>query len=262
VADAMSFPENFDRLHQHEETIRRQTKEAIAASDTLSRHFAAVEASMTLLRHFSRDYPYNGEDELTIHLLGIRLFNSAAGAVQSLTSGYYQNSVMLQRDILEVTFLLDYFRTNEASIAEWRGCTESERNKKCGAYKVRTELDNRDGFTEKKRMQAYSTLCTLGAHASYQGFRLLTPTAGGDAYCGPFFANGTLEVTVAELAKLCVTATRTFTMFFDVKSLADYEISLSFMEAEVAWFEHFIGPIDKGKLGRMRALVAQRRRQG
>lgn len=58
---------------------------------------------------------------------------------------------MLQRDILEVAFLLDYFRSNEARIAEWRGCTESERNKKFGAYKVRTALDDRDGFKERKR---------------------------------------------------------------------------------------------------------------
>jgi hypothetical protein len=152
-----------------------------------------VEASMTLLRHFSRDYPYNGEDELTVHLLGIRLFNSAAGAVQSLTSGYYQNSVMLQRDILEGAFLLDYFRSNEASIAEWRGCTEKERSQKFSAFKVRTELDNRDGFSEKKRMQAYSTLCTLGAHASYQGFRLFAPTAGGDAYADPSLRTARLK---------------------------------------------------------------------
>ena len=87
MADATLFPENFDLLHQHEEVIRGQTKEAIAASDTLRRHFAVIEASMTLLRHFALDYPYNGEDELTIHLLGIRLFNSAAGAVQSLMRG-------------------------------------------------------------------------------------------------------------------------------------------------------------------------------
>jgi hypothetical protein len=68
---------------------------------------------------------------------------------------------MLERDLLEVTFLLDYFRTNEASIAEWRGCTESERNKKFGAYKVRTALDDRDGFTEQKREERYKRLCTL-----------------------------------------------------------------------------------------------------
>jgi hypothetical protein len=251
-----SFPQTFDLLHQHQEDLRRRTKEAVAASDTLQRHFAAIEASMTVMERLVTSYPYNGEDELTIHLLGIRLFNSAAGAVQSLTAGYYQNCVMLQRDILEVAFLLDYFHSNPASVAEWRGCDEKERNQKFSAFKVRTALDNRDGFTEKKRMQAYSTLCTLGAHASYPGFEFLRPTAGGEPHCGPYFADRALDATAAELAKLCVTAARTFTLFFDARSLVDYEAALSFMEAEVAWFEHFLRPIDKGQLDAMRALVA------
>jgi hypothetical protein len=205
-------------------------------------------------------YTHNGEDELTIHLLGIRLFNSAAGAVQSLTAGYYQNCVMLQRDILEVAFLLDYFHSNPASIAEWRGCDEKERQQKFSAVKVRTALDDRDGFTEKKRMQVYSTLCTLGAHASYRGFEFLRPTAGGDAHCGPYFADRALDATATELAKLCVTAARTLTVFFEARSLADYEAELSFMEVEVPWFEHFLGPIDKGRLAVMRELVALLRR--
>jgi hypothetical protein len=168
---------------------------------------------------------------------------------------------MLQRDILEVTFLLDYFRTNQASIAEWRGCTESERNKKFGAYKVRTALDDRDGFTERKREERYKRLCTLGAHASYQGFLLLTPTAGGDAHRGPYFANRVLEATVAELATLCVNAGATFTRFFKMRSLLGDETKLAFMEATVAWSEHFIGPCDKGPLNALRARVA-RGRQG
>jgi len=181
------------------------------------------------------------------------LFNSAAGAIQSITARYYQNCVMLQRDLLEVSFLLDYFRTNAASIAEWRGCDETERNKKFGAFKVRTALDDRDGFTERKREAAYKRLCTLGAHASQEGFEFLRPT---DAHCGPYFANRALEATTAELAKLCVGAAGTFNVFFDGRSLADYETKLSFVEAQVAWFEHFIGPFDKGQLGGMRALVA------
>jgi hypothetical protein len=163
VADA----KNFDLLHQHEEGLRGQTKEAIAASDTLRRHFAVIDASMTLVLHFASDYPYKGEDELTIHLLGIRLFNCAAGAVQSLTAGYYQNSLMLQRDLLEVSFLLDYFHSNKASIVEWRGCTESERNKKFSAYKVPTALDDRDGFMERKREEHYKLLCTLSSGSTW-----------------------------------------------------------------------------------------------
>ena len=260
MADATLFPQNFDLLHQHEEALRCQTKEAIAASDTLRRHFAVIDASMRLVLHFARDYPYNGEDELTIHLLGIRLFNCAAGSVQSLMAGYYQNSVILQRDLLEVSFLLDYFRSNKASIVEWRGCTESERNKKFGAYKVRAALDDRDGFTERKREEHYKLLCTLGAHASYQGFQLLQPAAGGNAHCGPYLANRALEATVAELAQLCHSAAATFTRFFKVRSLLDDETNLSFMEATVAWSEHFIGPCDKGPLNALRARVALRRK--
>jgi hypothetical protein len=259
-ARKMEFPKNFDLLHEGEEFIRAKTKEAIEASDNLLRHFDVVTASMTLINHFARGNAHTGDDELTIQLLGIRLFNSTAGAVQSLMGGYYQNSVMLQRDLLEVSFLLDYFRSNKANIVEWRGCTESERNKKFSAYKVRTALDDRDGFTERKREEHYKLLCTLGAHASYQGFQLLQPTAGADAHCGPYFANRTLEATVAELATLSVRAAGTFRLFFEGRSLLDVEIKLSFMEAEVAWFEHFIGPFDKGQLNGMRALVALRRR--
>jgi hypothetical protein len=255
VADATSFPENFNLLHQHEEAIRGQTKEAIAASDTLRRHFAVVEASMTLLRHFSRDYPYNSEDELTVQLLGIRLFNSAAGAVQSLISGYYQNSVMLQRDILEVSSLLDYFRSNENRISEWRRSPE-----KFTPGAVRKALGTRDD-SEQKRKERYKLLSGIGTHASYEGFQLLTPTAGGDAHCGPYFANRWLEGTVAELAQLCVGAAANFVVFFDRRSLLDDETELACMEAHVAWVEHFSGPCDKGSLNRLRARVA-RRRQG
>ena len=256
MADATLFPQNFDLLHQYEEALRRQTKEAIAASDTMRRHFAVIDASMTLVQHFARDYPYNGEDELTIHLLGIRLFNSAAGAVQSLTTGYYQNSVMFQRDLVEVTFLLDYFRSNEGHISEWRRSPE-----KFTPDVVRKALDRRDGFNGLKRRDQYKLLSGIGTHASYRGFQLLTPTAGGDAHCGPYFANRVLKATVAELAKLCVGAAATFIVFFDGRSLLDEETKLASMEATVAWVEHFIGPCDKGPLNGLRVRVA-RRRQG
>lgn len=260
IIDAtMTFPDNFDLLHWGEEFIRAQTKNAVEANDVLLRHFIAIEASQTLIDHFARGYVHTGDDQLTIQLLGLRLFNSAAGAIQSLMGGYYQNSVMLQRDLLEVSFLLDYFRLNAAHIAEWRRCDESERNKKFSAYKVRTSLDDRDGFTERKREAHYKLLCNLGAHASYQGFRLLRPTPSSDAHCGPYFADRALDATAAELAKVSIGAATNFTLFFDAKSLADWETKLGFMEAQVAWFEYFFGPFNKGQLDGMRAVVARLR---
>jgi hypothetical protein len=97
------FPQIFDLLRQGEggeESIRRLTRVEIGASDTLLRHFSAVAESVIVIEHFVRGHVGTGNDELTIQHLGIRLFNSAAGAVQSLMSGYYQNSVMSQRDLV------------------------------------------------------------------------------------------------------------------------------------------------------------------
>jgi hypothetical protein len=162
---------------------------------------------------------------------------------------------MLQRDLLEVSFLLDYFNSNRERIAEWRGCTESERNKKFGAFKVRTALDDRNGFTERKREAHYKLLCSLGAHASWQGFEMLRPTPGGDAHCGPYFAERALDATVAELAKICVSAAMNFNPFFEAKSLVDWETKLRFMEVHVVWFEHFFGPSDQ--LNQIRAAIAR-----
>ena len=73
----------------------------IAGSDVLLRHFNAVAELLTAIDHFARAYGHAAEDELTIQLLGVRLFNNAAGAAQSLTGGYYQNAVILKRDLLE-----------------------------------------------------------------------------------------------------------------------------------------------------------------
>jgi hypothetical protein len=254
-AVALVFPENFVLLHQGEEFIRGRTKGAIEASEVLLRHLAAVAESMTVIDHFARGYAHIGDDELTIKLLGFRLFNGAAGAVQNLMCGYYQNSVMLQRDLLEVSFLLDYFKSNKGRIAEWRGCRESERNKNFGAFKVRTALDDRDGFTERKREAHYKLLCTLGAHASWQGFELLRPIPGGGAHCGPFFAERALGHTVAELAKIGILAATNFISFFKAKSIVDQETKLRFMEAHFAWVEHFFGPSEQ--LDQMRAAIAR-----
>jgi hypothetical protein len=164
---------------------------------------------------------------------------------------------MHQRDLLEVSFLLDYFQSNPKLIAEWKACTESERNKKFGAFEIRKFLDDRDGFTERKRAEHYKLLCSLGAHATDQGFRLLQPIPGGDAHCGPFFAETALTATISELAKIIDGAAGNFTMFFSAKALPEYEVKLRFMEKRALWFERFFGPFDSGQIEQMRVLVAR-----
>jgi hypothetical protein len=252
----MIFPENFDLLHKGEEFIRSKNTDAIKKSEVLLHHLNMVADSMNIIDHFARSYSNQNDDQLVVQLLGFRLFNSMAGAIQNFMAGYYQNAVMKMRDILEVSFLLDYFNTDRALIAAWKGCSENERNKRFSAFKVRTTLDDRDGFTGKKRMEHYQLLCNLGAHASFQGFELLRPTAGGDAHCGPYFADRALDATLSELAKVAVGAAGNFAMFFDPRNLPDLETKLHFMEAQSVWFATFFGrSLDLGQIGEIRDLL-------
>jgi hypothetical protein len=254
----MKFPENFDLLHQGEEFIRARSKEAISTSEILLHHFNMVSGSMTLIDHFARSYKHKSEDQLIIQFLGIRLFNGLASASGHLLSGYYQSSVMQQRDILEVSFLLDYFKTTPSLIVEWKSSTEGERNKKFGAFHIRKALDDRDAFTSRKREEHYKLLCNLGGHASYQGFQMLQPIAGSDAHCGPYFADRALNATMAELAKIACGAGGNFTRHFTAASLIDYETKLHFMEKQAAWFDAFFGEgFDRGQIDRMRDIVAR-----
>ena len=114
------FPHKFISLHQGEECLRRQSVDAIIASADHLRHTQAIETSLDLIDHFARQYPHRSEDQLTVQLLGIRLFNGSAVAMKLLLSGYYQASALQQRDLLETVFLLDYFTTSGALIACWR----------------------------------------------------------------------------------------------------------------------------------------------
>lgn len=235
----MIFPNNFDLLHLGEETIRAESKKAIKISDDLLHHFNMVAQSMTLIDHFAREYTYQTNDQLIVQYLGLRLFNGMAGSVQNLMAGYYQNAVMVMRDLLEVTFLLDYFYADMSLISNWTKCSEDERSKKFSAFKVRCALDERDGFTEMKRKKYYQLLCNLGTHASIQGFELLRPLEGGEATCGPYFADRACNATVSELAKISQDAAGVFTLFFEPRGVLDSRIKQNFMGARSAWFKKF-----------------------
>lgn len=253
-----TFPENFDLLHEGEEFIRSRSIEAIRASDCLLHHFEIVADATGLVDYFVRQFEHTSDDQLVIQCLGIRLFNGAASAVKLMLSGYYQTSVLQQRDLLEVMFLLGYFQSNRALIYEWKNCDESARNKRFSAFCVRKALDDRDGFTERKREAHYKLLCSLGGHASYQGFRMLTPVEGGDAHCGPFFVEPSLIATGSELAKIMVQAAQVFTRFFVSKTRVDKEVKIIFLEKQGLWFERFFEqPFDRKPLDEMRAQLAQ-----
>jgi hypothetical protein len=59
---------------------------------------------MAVTMAFVRDYKSESKDELTMQLLGIRLFNAAGASIKLALSGYYQKAFGQVRDILETAF--------------------------------------------------------------------------------------------------------------------------------------------------------------
>ncbi len=233
------FPENLISLYNEEESIRLKSIEAISKNESFLYHIHTIERSMDTLEYFSREYPHNNDDQLTIQHLGIRLFNESAAALKLLLSGYYQASISIQRNLLEVTFLLDYFTTDVELINQWHKSDKKTRKKQFSPAFVRKKLDDRDSFTERKREKAYTLLCELGVHPTADGFQMLRPIPNSDAHIGPFFENKSMKATLEELAKLAVQAGTIFPRFFTLQNLHDYKMKLAFMENMNQWSERF-----------------------
>ncbi len=103
--------DNLRSLHEHEETLRAQSLEAIAAEPALTDHLNIISEAINLIYAFSHDYQHQDDDELTLRLLGIRLFNAAGASIKLALSGYYQKAFDQVRDLLDTYFLVDYLTT-------------------------------------------------------------------------------------------------------------------------------------------------------
>jgi hypothetical protein len=252
----MSLPDNFILLHSGEENLRVKSISWIEQDVKLLRHAKMVECAMNLFDVFIKHHVHANKDELIVQCLGIRLFNDFSSSIKLLLSGYYQTATVLLRDVLETTFLLDYLQVNRNLIAIWSECSEMERLKQFAPAKVRIALDDRDGFTKRKREEAYKLLCGLAAHPSPEGFRMLTPIAGGNAHCGPFAEMTALEAVLSEMAKLATESANIFQRFFSKRTPLASTTSLDFMEMQGRWVEFFFDkPYDPKPIDDLRKLA-------
>ena len=128
------------------------------------------------------------------------MFNSISATLKLLLSGYYQNSILQQRDLIETVFLLDYFSGDTALISRWRGADEKTLREEFSPVAVRKKLDERDQYTGKKRAELYKLFSTLAGHPNPRGFDMLK-VSSGDHHCGPFFDEKSLLATISDLER-------------------------------------------------------------
>jgi hypothetical protein len=259
----MTIPDKINNLHRGEEKLRQESLRRIGQSSDLTAHLHVIERAMDMIYALLPTTAVTDEDQLALGNLGIRCFNALASSLKLMFSGYYQASALHIRDLLESTFLLDYFTTDPALVTNWRTIPEKERKNAFKPVKVREALDKRDGFTTMKRKDTYDLLCKLAGHATPEGAVMLAPDPSvGTVHCGPFLESTALDAVLSETAKTAVQAAECFRQVIPADNLDAHEARIAFMREESVWLERFFGhKPDHAKLAQMQALLELARKQ-
>lgn len=191
---------SFQRVSTVEESIYRRSLSFLLNDSKGAEYLQLFDlTAQTLLALLNPDHNVT-DNQMTIKYIGIRAFNHAMVAFRNTLSGYYQTSYAIQRDLLEMSFLSDYFRSNPAEIAKWKAATNEERVKDFSPSSVYKKLDIRDGFREQKRKKMYQEYCEYGSHVSYPGIKLLTNDQNL-VEIGPFYNEKKLINTIYDLLR-------------------------------------------------------------
>ena len=201
VPNAMGSMQNLLTLHGEEEKLRERSLVVINQRAELRDHLAMIAEAMDVIWAFSHDHTRENDDELTMQLFGIRLFNAAAASIKLALSGYYQKSVDQVRDVIETGSLVDYLTSHPSEIAAWRAADKKVRKNCFGPDPIRRALDKRDGYTGEKRKKIYDLTSEAASHASFKGFALLANTDTNLGEIGPFFDETKLIAWLQELVK-------------------------------------------------------------
>ncbi len=231
------LPDNLESLHKHEEELRTKSILEINSDQNLKDQLVIIQESLNMIFDVTQSYKTEDKAELTIQYIGARLFNSIVTAITLMLSGYYQNSVMLQRDIVEMGFLLDYFLSDKPKIEEWINSSTKERMDKFSPATVREALDDRDGFEGKKRQEVYKLMSELATHPTYAGFRMLAPE--GKVHLCPFFDAKYLKHLIHELVLRAPHFTIMYISHFEKLPLTFLKVRVDYLAKIKEWAQRY-----------------------
>jgi hypothetical protein len=252
----MAFPGNLLRAHSESERLRSESIAAIGASDSLSMHAHVIERTANLLYFFGHDGGIRSDDDRAVRVLGFRAFNDLMTSSNLTLGGYYQQAMMVARDLLELTFLLDDFSDDKSQIEKWRTLPPKEYDKIFRPIAVRDRLDTRDGFTGLKRAEIHKLMSLVAGHPNPAGFQMLL-REDKNYHSGPFFEAKSLDACWSELAKIAIQLGGHFQEFFVLTSKQAAIAKVGFLELQNIWLERFFGKaaFDLAKIAELRAMA-------
>lgn len=230
--------DNLDALHAFEEKLRTEHKTRVETREDLSDHVGLVKSAMNILHALTKEHEHRSDDELTLQLLGLRLFNTLAASVKLAYGGYYQNAFSALRDFLESYFLLDYLVAHPQEITAWRMADKKTLKNRYGPVAIRQALDKRDGLTQAKRKELYDLMSHVATHATPSGFQLAAKDGLGEI--GPFFDEGKFQAWAEEAAKLAGHAGIIFSHAMKNPDSKLLPVKLAYLEKLDAWRQKYL----------------------
>lgn len=109
-----ALPTNLRRLRAQEYLIRKQSLDYIRENHRLLLHLEVIEQAMDVAETF-RQFGSSSQSMYWKRLMGLRLFNGFAAALNLTLIGYHQKSALVIRDILDTCWLIDLFDWTKTS---------------------------------------------------------------------------------------------------------------------------------------------------
>lgn len=232
------LPGNLKSLASEEDKIKLPSLTLIKSDLIFDKRLTAYENAMNAVYSLTIVHKNRTDDELTIQYIGIRLFNDLAVSLRLMLSGYYQISFAIQRDMIEVAFLLDYLRSFPAKIKEWKSSSNQERVDNFSPVVIRDALDKRDGLINQRRAKKYKLFCEYAAHVSYPGNKLVAPGPKRLGKIGPFFDEKFLKGCFFELIENGFYSVLLFIGYFkDIKDKQILKIKVDFLKQLAEWYQ-------------------------
>lgn len=223
----------------NEDEIRNQTAIYIRSDAELTDHAAMLDAVIVFISDLIEASIEENESELVVQRLWIRYLNSIIGGYSLIRSGIYQQGMMLIRDIVETTFLLDLFRREPSKILEWTNSTVKDRMKNFSPLRIREQLDCMDSFEGRKREKQYKFLSNFGTHPTPEGFQVFSPNM--QSKIGPFADHERFKACMQDLVKHTVYCASIICVACPTKNDDITLVKDNFLECAREWREKYMG---------------------
>jgi hypothetical protein len=250
----MGVPQNLLFLHKGEEEVREKNIAFVDADADLAAHLDLAERAMDLIDVFVRQQVESDDDGRAIQHLAIRIFNGMATAWKLMASGYYQKAGLIQRDLIETIYLVNYFHIHPETLPIWRVADRKQLQREFGPSVVRKALDDHGGRGKSKREEIYYKFSNLAGHPTKAGFDMLRPK-GENAIIGPFPDRTALRALLEEQGSLALQAGLAIAVWLDFNGPMADPTAHRFLTGGMDYSGRFLGkvysPEDRAEVDRL-----------